>query len=88
MVSSRTVENQIRIREGFDVRVDPRSRRSLQPYLDICQKGSSQNWRVQEWKDKKFYPNYEGFSVAVLYGDGNEVPGNTLLRTVRESYYE
>ncbi len=87
MVRSRTVENQIRMREGFDVCISPRSR-SLQSYLDLFNKGSSQNWRVQEWKDKKFFPHYEGFAVSVLYGDGSEAPGQALLRTVRESYYE
>jgi len=87
MATSRTVEKQIRTREGCDVVTSPRSR-SLQPYLDLSQEGSSQNWRVQEWKDNKFYPNYEGFEASVLYGDGGEAPGQALLRGVRESCYE
>ena len=87
MVRSSTVESQIRVREGFAVRISPRTR-TMQSYLDLFSRGSSQHWRVQEWKDKHFLPYYDGFNVSVLYADGREAPGHTLLRTVRESYFD
>ncbi len=41
---------------------------------------------VAEWKNVRFYPSYAGFEVDVLNGDGESVPGNTRLSTVRDSY--
>lgn len=87
MVRSSTVESQIRMREGFSVSISPRSR-TMQSYLDLFPKGAKQNWTVQEWRDSRFLHNYDSFEVSVLYGDGSEAPGQTLLRTVRESYLE
>ena len=88
MMRTKTLENQIRIREGFDVRINPRSR-SLQSYFDLFpERGAPKRWTVRRWKDSRFYPNYEGFEVSVLLGDATEAPGVMGLRRVRESYYE
>ncbi|WP_084515852.1 hypothetical protein [Desulfovibrio cuneatus] len=43
---------------------------------------------VKEWKDRRFSKQYPGLTVDVLDGDGNHVPGQTKIGTVRESYAE
>lgn len=94
MITRRALEKQIRTLEGFDVHITladgravPTARR-FQPYVGLFKKGAKQSWTVQEWKGKKFYPSYEGLEVSVLRGDGSQAVGQTVLRTVRESYYE
>ncbi len=46
------------------------------------------NITVATWKLQRFHPKYPGLDVDVLDGYGNIVTGNTLLSTVRDSYYE
>jgi len=70
-----------------DGRAVPNARR-FQPYARLFKKGAKQSWTVQEWKDGRFCPSYEDLGVSVLRGDGSQAAGNTVLRTVRESYYE
>ena len=94
MAKRREVEKQIRIVEGFNVRIQLPDGSAvpigtyLKPYSKLFNKGPKQTWTVREWKDKKFRPHYEGFAVSVRRGDGTKPRGNTLLRTVRKTYYE
>jgi len=39
-------------------------------------------------KATRIRPNYPGFDVDVINGDGQPVPGNTKLATVRDTYFE
>ena len=41
---------------------------------------------VSGWKRKRFTPNYPGFEVDVLNGNGDPVTGQTMLATVRATY--
>ena len=43
---------------------------------------------VNAWKDERFKHTYPGFDCDVLMEDGSVAAGQTLLRTVRESYEE
>lgn len=43
---------------------------------------------VSEWKEKRFGPNYPGYEVDVLNGDGEPVAGQMKLDTVRATYTE
>lgn len=73
----------VRIRhlDGTDVRFD-RSGMPTWPYGRAA-KGV---WTVADWKRERFQPTYPGFTVDVLDGDRSPVPGQTKLKTVRESY--
>lgn len=43
---------------------------------------------VNEWRNERFTAAYPGYWCKVLDGDGNEVAGQMLLRTLRETYEE
>lgn len=43
---------------------------------------------VSQWSVKRFGQSYPGYEVVVLDGDGKEVPGQTRLGTVRDTYLE
>lgn len=43
---------------------------------------------VADWKRERFESSYPGFTCDVLLDDGSPAPGQTTLRTVRESYEE
>jgi hypothetical protein len=94
VIKSGTLERQIRAVEGFDIRITlsggnavPSNRR-FEPYLKLFSKGAKQTWTVQEWESRRFYSHYEDLGVSVLDGGGNKVVRSTILRNVRESYYE
>lgn len=42
---------------------------------------------VSDWKQLRFYKQFPGYDVNVLYADGSVARGNTTLGTIRESYH-
>lgn len=91
MVKVKSVEKKIWDIEGFDVDMlhpngdNVRSDRGNLPQYDM--KNMAKNdMTVKEWKEKRFSKKYPGFNVRVLDGEGNDVPGQTKLGTVRDSY--
>jgi hypothetical protein len=43
---------------------------------------------VSEWRKDRFEATYAGYSCDILNADGSGAAGQTLLRTVRETYEE
>jgi len=43
---------------------------------------------IQEWKTIRFNSLYPGYDVEVLDADGVNLPGNTKLGTLRDTYSE
>jgi hypothetical protein len=43
---------------------------------------------VAAWREQRFKASYPGLDVDVLDGFNNVAAGNTLLSSVRDSYYE
>lgn len=80
--------------EGFDIQVtrngnpiDPKENGVLNgPYG--FEKKLKHTKTVSEWKQERFEKAYPGYSCNVLTAEGEVAAGNTLLRTVRESYEE
>lgn len=68
---------------GADVRSD-RAGLPAWPY----ERAAKDSWNVSDWRRERFAATYPGFIVEVLDGDGNVVPGQTKLETVRDSYTE
>jgi len=66
---------------GADVRSDREGLPSW-PY----ERAARDTWTVADWKRERFAPRYPGFEVDILDGDGNALPGQTKLETVRDSY--
>lgn len=67
--------------DGSDIdqqQVDP------YPYVNAANK----KWTVLKWANTRFAPIYGEFWVGVFDGDGNLAKADTLLSTVRDSYYE
>jgi len=91
MVKVKSIEKKIWDVEEFDVELrhlngdDVRSDRGNLPQYDKKRKAKN-DMTVREWKDTRFSQRYPGFNVKVLDGDGNDVPGQTKLGTVRDSY--
>ncbi len=87
------VELRISQVEGFLVRMrhldgaDVRSDRMGMPTWPY-ERAAKDRWTVADWKRERFFPTYPGFSVEVLDGDQEDVPGQTKLETVRDSYAE
>ena len=87
----KTVKKRVFDIEGFEVAFrhpdgrNMRGDRSGVPQYTYERKAKG-DMTVAEWKNVRFYPSYVGFEVDVLNGDGESVPGNTRLSTVRDSY--
>lgn len=85
------VELRISQTEGFLVRIrhlhgaDVLSDRTGMPGWPY-ERAAKDAWTVADWKRERFTPSYPGFNVDVLDGDGNIVPGQTRLESVRDSY--
>jgi hypothetical protein len=94
MPTVKRVENQIANLEGFDVAFTQFDRDirgdkdGLPGFARHYDKAASGNITVERWKVTRFRPHYPGYDVDVLYSDGRVAQGNTLLRTIRESYAE
>ena len=43
---------------------------------------------VSDWKQLRFYKQFPGYDVNVLYADGSVARGNTTLGRVRDSYMD
>ena len=93
MAKVKRVEKSIWDVEGFSVRilyhtgVDVRSDREGVPVYPF-DRAAKNEITVESWKAQRFRPNYPGFEVDVLDGDGDSVNGNTKLATVRDSYLD
>lgn len=91
MTTVQTRTRQIAELEGFDIvvtqngaPVDPRQNGVLGPYDYL--KALKHSKTVSDWKIERFQTSYPGYSCDVLLEDGSVAPGQTTLRTVRESY--
>ncbi len=77
--------------EGFEVAFrhpdgrNMRADRSGVPQYE-WRRAARANLTVAAWKKRRFYPDYAGFEIEVLNGEGESVSGKMLLSTVRNSY--
>lgn len=91
MPKTKNVEKKIWDVEGFEVKFkkedgkDVRSDKGNIPQY-AKQRPAKNSMTVSEWKKNRFLTQYPGFEVEVIDGDGNSVPGQTTLGTVRDSY--
>lgn len=67
--------------KGRDVRGDMKD---LPSYTYLRKAAGTQT--VAAWIENRFKPNFPGFRVEVLDGNGKRVHGKTLLSTVRDTY--
>jgi hypothetical protein len=74
----------IRGSDGHDVRGDRQGLRQYPSY----DRAAKNDMTVEAWKATRFRPNYPGLDVDVINADGQPVPGNTKLATVRATYIE
>lgn len=92
MPKVKNVEKKMWDVEGFDVCIkhngkDVRGDKSGLPQYSY-ERSAKNDMTVSEYKKKRFGPNFPGYELDVLDGDGNSVPGQTKLSTVRDSYSE
>ncbi len=92
MTKIKNVEKKIWDTEGFDVNFMHSGKNVRGDKGGIPQysydRAAKNDMTVNEYKKKRFGPNYPGYEIAILDGYGNTVPGQTKLSTVRDSYYE
>ncbi len=87
------VELRISQIEGFRVAVqhlhgaNVRSDRAGLPTWPY-ERAAKDSWTVADWKRERFAATYPGFNVEVLDADGDPVPGQTRLESVRDTYVE
>ncbi|NQW73577.1 MAG: hypothetical protein HQ453_12685 [Actinobacteria bacterium] len=92
MPQVKTVEAKIVHLEGFTVKIlnadgaDVRSDRQLPAQFDQHTNRAAGSMTVAGWKRVRFSPQFPGFSVAVLLGNGTRASGGKQLATVRNSY--
>ncbi len=94
MSKVKNVEKRIWDVEGFAVAIKYKNGRNVRgdfggmkqyPSYDRMAKN---DMTAADWKEKRFYPNYQGYEVDILGGNGDVCQGNTKLGTVRDSYSE
>jgi hypothetical protein len=91
MPKVKSIESSIRRIERFRVRIraqdghDVRGDRELVPSYHY-DRAANDDMTVEDWKQNRFRKLFSGFDVDVLNARGRAVPGNTKLRTVRNSY--
>lgn len=89
----KNVEKRIWDLEGFEVVIrnengrDVPGHRSDFPTYDYSYQ-AKHNMTVADWKKKRFKSTYVGFEVDVLDANGETVPGQTKLSTVRDTGLE
>lgn len=93
MALVKNVEKRIFDIEGFEVRIRDANGRALNrnsqiPMYPNYERQSQNNWRVSEWKEKKFNITYPRLKVDVLDGQGNVARGMRILGRVRDTYSE
>jgi len=87
----RNLERNIEDTEGFEISflhpsgTDVKGHKKIQGGYSYERK-APHRYTVSNWKENRFKSNFPGFDVEVLDGDGDPVPGNTRLDTVRDSY--
>lgn len=86
-VIERTVQNI----EQFKIKItqndaDVRGDKNI-PKQYVAEKMSKNSFTVDEWK-LKFKSQFPGYDVKVLNADGSKARGNSLLRTVRDTYLD
>lgn len=92
MPQVRTIESKIRKFEGFDVKImtpdgaDVRSDKSLPAHYDEHVNRAADSMTVADWRRIRFSPQFPGYDVEVLQGDGRAAHGRTMLKTLRASY--
>lgn len=92
MPKVKNVEKRIWDIEGFAVTFKHNGGRDVRadcggvPQYNGYERMAKNDMTVAEWKERRFFPNYSGYDVDVLDGDGQPVPGNTKLASVRDSY--
>lgn len=87
----RNQERRIKRVEGFEVNFLHPDGRDVKGNRDIGGNYTFENrapdrFTVSHWKQNRFKDDFPGFEVEVLDGEGEAVPGNTRLDTVRSSY--
>ncbi len=91
MALLKNVEKRVWDIEQFDVTIrhadgrDMRGDRNGVPMYNYDRMAKN-SMTVADWKGQRFNPQYPGFTVDVLDGNGQSVAGNTLLSNVRDSY--
>ncbi len=88
----RNVEEKIEDVEGFQVNfLHQKSGNDVRGHKDIggnykYDYKAKNGYTVSNWIENRFKNNFPGYDVEVLNGNGEPVPGNTKLETVRSSY--
>jgi len=93
MALVKNVEKRIFDIEGFEVTIRDANGRALKKNAQLrmyrnYERQAQNNWKVSEWKEQRFSPNYPGLEVDVLDGQGHVARGNTTLWRLRDSYSE
>lgn len=86
------VEDRIFHIEGFQVQImssdkDVRGDKQL-PKQYEANRALKNVATVNSWKQLRFYMQFPGYDVNVLYADGTVARGNTTLGKVRDSYMD
>lgn len=86
------VEGRIFHIEGFQVQImasdkDVRGDKQLPKQYD-ADRALKNTATVSSWKQLRFYRQFPGYDVNVLYADGAIARGNTTLGKVRDSYMD
>lgn len=86
------VESRICNIEGFQVHImasdkDVRGDKQL-PKQYEADRALKNTATVNAWKQLRFYKQFPGYDVNVLYADGSVARGNTTLGRVRDSYMD
>ena len=90
MAKIKAVEKRMLDIEGFDVQFcqngkDVRSDRTGIPQYPY-ERAAKDEITVSDWRGTRFFPNYPGFTVEVLDGDGNFAHGGMKLGNLRDPY--
>jgi len=85
------VEKKISDVEGFNVRILHLDNRDVRGDMENLpsypyERAAMDEKIVSDWKKERFKPNYPGFNVEVLKGNGDEAHGRIKLVNVRDSY--
>jgi len=90
MVTVKDAQYEIEEIEGFEVTFYNKDGRDTNDSKKVSSysysKAAKGAWTVEKWRNEKFKPLYPDLTVSVWNGGGEECYGQTLLRTVRESY--
>ena len=92
MPTIRTVQRRIKKIEGFNVIITYKNGKDVMDNKRVPKQYplimASKDCTVLTWKKNRFYPNYPGYDVRVLFSNDEIAHGGKLLSTVRETYLE